>query len=1208
MMKNPLLAGILGGYLAALPAARAQLEILNGDFEFGGGANIADVADWFDNNTGGFFEGAWQSNSQSFNGTNQVIFSSFEADEFGAPTPDVDDGCYLYQGIGTADGASELNIQFDWGSPTDDDVNRDLGVTVGVYAYDGIGAFVPGDDSDVRGAAGVTLLDSVTFTSAAGTRPAGGTMFVGTTANLNLTGAGGQELFLRFNGYLPTTTESWPTVDNVVILGDAPVFVTQPEDFFGTVGSPVTLTATAAANPAPGYQWEYSEFGGDPWTAIEGETSGTLVIDSATFLDTGYYRLVADNGVRATSFEAFVDIIYPDPTITAEPVGGAVQVGDSVTFTVEATGLGNLTYQWFSLDGGTLDDGGSISGATTASLTLSNVQLGDADAYFCEVIDEQAIEDGYAGEEGFIETQSAVLEVFEASATPLLSFEPFSAYPTGAELPGLDPAIEGYVDGWVDTGTGDAEPAVTAGSLVYAGAGYNPGIGGKVGKDADGETLDLTNSGRSERLLANDLQGTPLSNRTLYLSWLFRTGNENAAPLPNLYQTLALYNGDSTDDALRAFDAGIAVDEFGTPDYAFRVNDTTSAGFGVAADSGTHLLVARIDLSSTAAGDSVTMWLDPALGAGEPAGGTTIDGIDLVYDRLVISDYASDSSAWDEIRWGTSFDAVTIDGPEIPLLPEFTLQPTDVEGLVGAALQLAGVADGDPAPDYQWEYSPDGIAAFATLDGETSSDLVIDPAAYDDAGHYRVVASNINGSITSDVAVVTMSYPAPMITQNLESVVVYAGSTVEFTVEADTLGNTTYEWYLDDGNGQVLLAETTNTLTLTDVQADDEAAYFVVITDDAGLADTGSTTTSTSAYANLEVVDGIIIRSATTAPVTDVADQYYLPGNVEEADAIAGSGTASADNDGSTYVALDRASKGMTFTTGSNPDGYSVDSVTLQHVLWDTFVENGTFYNVPTGATLAFEFGTISASTKTPIYSTEEAVHAGAPVAGAADNGSGSYFTFDLSNAGIGNLAPNTSYYFEVAAAAGSGVYFELKSTAADGCAGGQAFSGDDVGAIDADNAVNLLAGDFAFHVDLEAIGGGNNTFANWIALYPGVGALDGFDDDPDGDGLDNGAENFLGTAPSQANGGLSNPAVSGGTFTFTHPQNPAPASDVSAAYTWSLDLDGWNADGASEAGTTVSFVPSLNTPVAGTTTVTATIGGTLPDAVQFRVEVDQAP
>lgn len=101
---------------------------------------------------------------------------------------------------------------------------------------------------------------------------------------------------------------------------------------------------------------------------------------------------------------------------------------------------------------------------------------------------------------------------------------------------------------------------------------------------------------------------------------------------------------------------------------------------------------------------------------------------------------------------------------------------------------------------------------------------------------------------------------------------------------------------------------------------------------------------------------------------------------------------------------------------------------------------------------------------------------------------------------------------------------------------------------------------------------------------------MTGVDGDADGDGISNGAENFFGTDPSVFSQGVVEVAKSGNTFTFQHPQNPTPASDMTAAYRWSTTLGTWFADGASDGTNTVTFSPALDTPSAGTTTVTATM------------------
>lgn len=126
--------------------------------------------------------------------------------------------------------------------------------------------------------------------------------------------------------------------------------------------------------------------------------------------------------------------------------------------------------------------------------------------------------------------------------------------------------------------------------------------------------------------------------------------------------------------------------------------------------------------------------------------------------------------------------------------------------------------------------------------------------------------------------------------------------------------------------------------------------------------------------------------------------------------------------------------------------------------------------------------------------------------------------------------------------------------------------------------------------IDLQAATGGN-TFADWIAGYPAVPTeLAGFDQDADGDGVENGIENYFGTNPGINSSGVVAGASSGSTFTFTHPQNANPASDITAAYRWSKDLATFRNAGQTDGdGTTVNFNAVTSS---GITTVTAIVTG----------------
>jgi PKD repeat protein len=82
----------------------------------------------------------------------------------------------------------------------------------------------------------------------------------------------------------------------------------------------------------------------------------------------------ADHGVALDDLTITFTLTNPPPTITAQPQSQTVIVGSNVTFSVSATGLPPLTYQWrFNTV--------NIPAATNSALTLTNVQFSQAGDY-----------------------------------------------------------------------------------------------------------------------------------------------------------------------------------------------------------------------------------------------------------------------------------------------------------------------------------------------------------------------------------------------------------------------------------------------------------------------------------------------------------------------------------------------------------------------------------------------------------------------------------------------------------------------------------------------------------------------------------------------------------------------------------------------------------------------------------------------------------
>ncbi|HSW44162.1 MAG TPA: immunoglobulin domain-containing protein [Phycisphaerae bacterium] len=76
------------------------------------------------------------------------------------------------------------------------------------------------------------------------------------------------------------------------------------------------------------------------------------------------------------------------PTITLHPASQSITAGGNASFTVEAVGTAPLTYQW-QKNSVNVTNGGHYSGCTTATLTVSSADAGDAANYRCVVTNAQ---------------------------------------------------------------------------------------------------------------------------------------------------------------------------------------------------------------------------------------------------------------------------------------------------------------------------------------------------------------------------------------------------------------------------------------------------------------------------------------------------------------------------------------------------------------------------------------------------------------------------------------------------------------------------------------------------------------------------------------------------------------------------------------------------------------------------------------------------
>ena len=196
-------------------------------------------------------------------------------------------------------------------------------------------------------------------------------------AGVNITGATiatlsfGTLLATDSGSYTVTATNAAGTLTSSTVtltVISPPTISTQPVSISPNLGASASLSVTATGGAPYTYQWQKG--GAD----VTGATAATLSFATLSSTDAGSYTVVVINAAGTVTSNAAILTVVVTPTIAVQPVSINVNQGASATFSVTAAGGGTNTYQWKKA-------GVNIVGATTATLSLSNVQSADAVAY-----------------------------------------------------------------------------------------------------------------------------------------------------------------------------------------------------------------------------------------------------------------------------------------------------------------------------------------------------------------------------------------------------------------------------------------------------------------------------------------------------------------------------------------------------------------------------------------------------------------------------------------------------------------------------------------------------------------------------------------------------------------------------------------------------------------------------------------------------------
>lgn len=573
--------------------------------------------------------------------------------------------------------------------------------------------------------------------------------------------------------------------------------------------------AVAASGTAPlSYQWRKNAM------VLPGATAATLTLSAVQLPDAGSYSVVVTNAAGSViGGPSLLTVTVPPPTVVSQPVSRTVVAGSTTSFSVVASGVGVLSYQWSK-------NGSPVPGATLPALTLENVQLAQAGDYLATISN--------AG--GSVISNVATLTVQPPPRLPVIATPPVGQSVAVGSTFSLSVVASGagalsYL--WRKEGLpipGATSSVLTVANVQTTDAGsYTVTVSNAAGA----VTSEPVTVAVSASLTAPSILTAPLSVTVpLGAPASFTVVAQGTAPLGFAWRR----DGVLIPGATSAILSIVSAQESDVGSYTVTVTNgagsVTSAGATLTVDAPLTLpRITAMPVGQTVLQDSAVTFSVTATGTrpltyqwfkdGSPLPGATEDTLNLGAVK------PGDAGSF-TVRVSNAAGSVVSDPAllvvQVPAtVPVIITPPSPATSSVGAPASFSVVADGAAPLTYSWRR--DGVL----VPGATRSTLVIGGVQEADRGEYAVTVTNALGSVTSPPVRLTVLVPSlpPVVLVQPVNVTATAGANASFGVTVRGTAPLAYQWRKE---GVPIEGATQATLTLGKVTSADAATYAVEIT------------------------------------------------------------------------------------------------------------------------------------------------------------------------------------------------------------------------------------------------------------------------------------------------------------------------------------------------------------------------------------------